>query len=312
MREMILIPESFMAPGWSSEKIMLALIDLNAGMAWLIRDKWVGASLRLQYSFDQIRVAPDQSLLDCLLRMQKSGKTRDAAVYWMRLAQKLPLQTDLSGPVHDRFLRSEPAAPIKCDALVLCAHLAAIAVSLPTASLWQGNQLTVIFNELLGDAIIEASETVSNLACCQHADELIASWQKRAYTDLTPANFWQQRAIAFPALIFGCDVPAQLANQGGNAFWTIMEKLADLNESAAEWKKTGGPAPIWKTKVTPESTQRMANAEFAASRKFRNADGHACLYEWHARFGASGRIHIRFDARTQSIEVGYIGTHLPQ
>ncbi len=311
MREMIPIPESFTTDGWSTEKVCLALTDLSAGMALLVKDKWGLASLRLQHGFDQIKITPDQSLLDYLLYMQKSGKTRDSALFWLRLAQKLPLQKDLPESVKDRFLRSEPAAPVKSDALVLCAHLAGIAISLPTAPIWLANQFTVMFNELLEDGIVESDELIDNLACCQHANDLVQRWQALALEHLTPENFWQQRTIAFPALIFGQDVQNHLTSQGGHGFWTILQKLADLNASAAAWKNAGGAAPNWKTKVTPESAERMKDAKFAASRKFKNAHGVTCLYEWHARFGASGRIHICFDATTKTVEVGYIGTHLP-
>lgn len=168
-----------------------------------------------------------------------------------------------------------------------------------------------MFNELLADEIVESSELIDNMACCQHASELVSHWQALALKHLTPENFWQQRSIAFPALIFGQDVQSHLASQGGHAFWTILQKLADLNASAAEWKNAGGAAPNWKTKVTPESAESMKNTRFVESRKFKNAHGVTCVYEWHARFGASGRIHICIDAATKTIEVGYIGTHLP-
>lgn len=55
----------------------------------------------------------------------------------------------------------------------------------------------------------------------------------------------------------------------------------------------------------------MNNPTLKASRFFRNGAGVTELYEWHARFGSSGRIHLRFDAALRSIEIGYIGSHLP-
>jgi hypothetical protein len=311
MREMILISESFAAQGWTAEKCHKALADLSSGLALLIQGKWVLPSLRLQSGFDQIHLTADQTLLDGLLRMQKVGATRDAAVFWMRLAQKLPLQKDLPDAVMDRFLRTEPAAPLKSDAMMLCVHMAAVAVSLPTAPPWLDNQFTVIFNALFEDNIEEASETVDNLACSEHADQLVRRWQTLALAHLTPENFWGQRSIAFPVLNFGQDVQRQLASQGGHGFWTILEKLAELNASAEDWKKSSGAAPNWKTKITPESTERMKNAKFEDSRKFRSADGTARVYEWHARFGSSGRIHLCFDASSKMVEIGYIGSHLP-
>lgn len=35
------------------------------------------------------------------------------------------------------------------------------------------------------------------------------------------------------------------------------------------------------------------------------------IFEWHARFGSGGRIHLRFDASIREVEIGYVGRHLP-
>ena len=47
------------------------------------------------------------------------------------------------------------------------------------------------------------------------------------------------------------------------------------------------------------------------ARRFRSSRGTRELFEWHARFGGNGRIHLRIDSTTREIEVGYIGHHLP-
>ena len=47
------------------------------------------------------------------------------------------------------------------------------------------------------------------------------------------------------------------------------------------------------------------------ARRFRSQRGQRETFEWHARFGGSGRIHLRFDAVAREVEVGYIGPKLP-
>ena len=55
----------------------------------------------------------------------------------------------------------------------------------------------------------------------------------------------------------------------------------------------------------------MSNPTLHEARRFRSGGGTRVLFEWHARFGSAARIHLRFDARTREIEIGYIGVHLP-
>jgi len=63
--------------------------------------------------------------------------------------------------------------------------------------------------------------------------------------------------------------------------------------------------------VTPESAGVMNNEGLRSHRVFRNSRGQPTLFEWHARFGSSHRIHLLFDRPTFRVEIGYIGKHLP-
>ena len=84
----------------------------------------------------------------------------------------------------------------------------------------------------------------------------------------------------------------------------------ELDESAAKWREVG-TLPPWTCKVTPESKSLMRKKKLSETRRFRSHRGTRELFEWHARFGSNGRIHLRFDASSQEIEIGYIGPHLP-
>ena len=55
----------------------------------------------------------------------------------------------------------------------------------------------------------------------------------------------------------------------------------------------------------------MNNERLREARRFKSVNGEPMLFAWHARFGRGARIHLRFDARTRQIEIGYIGVHLP-
>lgn len=98
-----------------------------------------------------------------------------------------------------------------------------------------------------------------------------------------------------------------------NAGWlpTLVNRLGELDETAAAW--VGGDAPPWRCKVTPESEslRQYKKGKLLDLRRFRAAGGERVLFEWHARFGSGARIHLRFDARARGIEIGYVGVHLP-
>ena len=63
--------------------------------------------------------------------------------------------------------------------------------------------------------------------------------------------------------------------------------------------------------MTPESSTVMKNHKLREERRFRSQTGAIELFEWHARFGSGGRIHLRFDPASREVEIGYIGNHLP-
>ncbi len=319
MREMILNDVSCVvssygvpanAPVSPDAKALEVLIDLAQGMAELVSKMAVPKMLRLQRAMESIQLTQESSLLDLLFQLQRS-KSREEARFWLSLSQKMPLLTDLPVASVDRFhaFEADPKLGAAAKVLMLCVQESAIAISFPILPEWDKDQLDVAFTELLADGSIEpSSEPIDNLARSVHVQAILARHQQQNFADLTPANFWQNRGKVFPALCFGQDIAAHIESTSGH-FWTIMRRLADLNASAAAWKS--GPAPDWKTKVSPESTQTSKNAKLLKKRKFRDTQGVTQDYEWHARYGNSGRIHLRFDAANHTVEVGYIGPHLP-
>ena len=164
---------------------------------------------------------------------------------------------------------------------------------------------------MLTDATIgQASEEIDQLTRSRHAGPICDRHRDRIRAGSGPVAYWENRGAIFPNLLFGPGVEENLKDSS-HLFHTIIRKLVDLNRSAEEWQAMGGPVPRWRTRVSPESTERMKNAHFRAARRFRSHRGTVETFEWHARYGDSGRIHLRFDPETREVEIGYIGPHLP-
>ncbi len=192
------------------------------------------------------------------------------------------------------------------EPLVLCAITDWIAVGFPSDPVWDSDRLAVSFSELLLDeSIEETSETIDNLARSVHA-RLICERHRAAFLLQSPSALWEQREKAFPNLVFGPDV-----EMPSEFFGPIVRRLTDLDKSAAEWRDVGGASPRWPCKVTPESERVRNNEKLLDARRFRSRRGTRELFEWHARLGSGVRIHLRFDADSREIEIGYIGPHLP-
>ena len=248
-----------------------------------------------------------------LQRDRYREKYREEYLFLVKLSTKAPLLYDVEWHIVDRFLEcGEQTLPAPDgEPLVLCAIADWIAVGFPSKPVWDRDRITVRFNELLLDETFkEASEEIDQLTRSVHAGPICDRHRGRLIAGSNPVALWENREAAFPHLVFGPDVENHLKDQA-HLFPTIVGKLKDLDRSARDWRDIGGPAPPWKTKVSPENTEKMRNSSFREARTFQSHRGTREIFEWHARFGRSGRIHLRFDPGSKEIEVGYIGPHLP-
>ena len=262
--------------------------------------------LRMAISVSDIRILPDCSLYDAYLKLLRHG-ARDAATFLMRLSARYPLLSEVESDVENRFRGCEATqlSLEEGEPLVLCAITDWIAVGFPSDLIWDKDQLTVYFDELLPDeSLQETSETIDHLARSKHA-RLICERHRARLLDQDPSATWERRDAVFPNLVFGPDVepPPEILS-------VTIGKLADLNRSAAEWREVGGAAPRWRCKVTRESESVRNNPTLLNERRFTSSHGTRELFEWHARMGSKFRIHLRFDAKAQEVEIGYIGPHL--
>lgn len=313
MREMVLnhaslaSPDRHTAVGW--------LKDVTVGMAMLVEDKIAERSLRMRQSLWETLCLPNWSLWDALQELKKGGTARDEVAFFYGLASKIPLLSDVDRDIADRFrgCEAEILPPEDGEPLVLCAITDGIAVGFPSASIWDRDQLTIRFIEMLPDESIgEASESIDNLTRSAHAQPICRRHRaelRHQFTDFK--SLWKNKEQAFPNLIFGPDVERQLERLNTGDLQVVVKCLVSLDESAGEWRVTGGAMPSWTRKVTPESQSVMNDSRLREERRFRAHRDTRELFEWHARFGSSGRIHLRFDPSSREVEIGYIGPHLP-
>ncbi len=312
MREMVLNHASLASPDRRASVEWLK--DVTVGMTALVDTGAAQAILRTCRSLRDTRCLANWSLRDVYEELRRDG-ARDEYLFLVRLDTKLPLLSEVNLDVANRFRGCEATALAQEDGqpLLLCAITDSIAVGFPSNPNWDSDQVTVSFDELRDDGSIEeASERIDNLTRSSHAPPICRRYSQRHLGGIQdPASLWRLKSVAFPNLVFGPDVERHLTNLPARV-QTVVNRLAELNDSAAKWRERGGDAPPWTCLVTPESGQLMANPRLREARRFRSHQGQRELFEWHARFGNSGRIHLRFDAGSREVEIGYIGIHLPR
>ncbi len=314
MREMILNHASLAPAGWRDALEFLP--DLADGIAGLVRAGTAQATLRMSRSLHETRWPDEGSLFDAFREIMRRG-ARDQSLFLMKLSEKTPLLSSLAPDIIGRFRMCEAKTLSPGDGapLVLCAVTDAIAVGFPSEPVWDRDRLPVDFLELLPDGTLgDAHEEIDNLTRSAHAGPIVGRHRerlRRQYSDA--ADLWNRRGQMFAHLAFGPDVGEHLAELNAGWLPTLVNRLAELDETAAEWVAVGGDAPPWKCKVTPESqsVRDYKKGKLLQARTFRATGGERVLFQWHARFGSGARIHLRFDASARKIEIGYVGVHLP-
>ena len=312
MREMILNHASISAPAGNHDLVVDWLRGMVASMAQIARERVARTSLRMRWSLHDTLCFPCHSLFDAYQDLRRAG-AREEYQFLIRLVTKIPLLAEVEPGIKDRFRACEERTlPLpQGEPLVLCAIADGIAVGFPSDPIWDRDRLTVSFDELLPDETIqEVSEQIDNLTRAAHARTICDRHRIRFRAVHGPGELWLNRQAAFPHLIFGPDVKKNL-ERSAKDLPTIIGKLADLEKSVEEWRSAGGPAPRWRTRVTRESRRVRDDPALLRTRRFPSQSGVQRLFEWHARYGDGGRIHLRFDAKSREVEIGYIGPHLP-
>ena len=307
MRELVLNHASLEANSRSAAVAMLK--DVISGMVALVR---CGAAGRVLWSArDDVTgtpCAPGISLFDALLDLRRTGAHEEFALF-SDLAAKARFLSDL-GAEHC-FLRCQTRdiPPDDGAPLLFCALDNSVAVSFPTHPDWDRDRIVIHFEELLPDGTFSnKSKEIDHLSRTDHAAPICLRYRESRSAEIRSGEeLWRLRREVFPNLLFGLDLEGHIANL--QHLRTVINRLSELDAAAANWND--GAAPPWTCNVTNESVSVRNNQRLRDARRFRSSSGARKFFFWHARFGNHGRIHLRFDAATREVEIGYIGPHLP-
>ena len=317
MREMVLnhasisANDSYTATEW--------LKRLAVGMALLSRNEICRLQLRMSRHMHEIECADGLTLHDLMLNLINSD-ARDEGRYLSALSAKVPLLKSVSEDLVDKFLRCQAIgldtltlSSQDSEPLVYAAITDGVAIGFPSNPVWTTDEIEVHFIKLALDEVgfVETYETIDNLTRPEHADAICERNRTNTRQFSNFDELWEYRDSAFPNLIFGPDVEGQLKDVNTSDLSAIVKKLSSIDDCAADWQTSSSAMPAWSGKVTPESDRVRNNRTLMDARRFRSHKGSREVFEWHARFGRANRIHLRFDAQTKEVEIGYIGKHLP-
>lgn len=313
MRELILSDASVALVDIDRDQLCAFICDAIQGVAKLISKAAVDRSLRLRKQLHEVACYPDLNLLDLLFLMQRDPYRRDHAVFVLRLAQKFPLLEGMSFEDIGRFHGCEAVGPLAEDtSAMLCALTGNVLLSVPASSDWDTDLVAVEFLELdqEGEPLL-SEESADNISRSAHAELILGRHFAARLDFVKQATLWQERVNLYPNLEFCPGVEDCIRALQPSFVLTVARRLAELDSSASEWKRNGGSMPRWHCKVTPESDTTMQDERLRRFRVFTSVDGEPKVFEWHARYGSAGRIHLRFEPHSCSVEIGYIGEHLP-
>ena len=320
MRQFVLNHASLVAERQAD--VVPLLRDVVGGMTMLLNKNVANPILRMYSENPQIQCPASLSLND-LIWSDALKKERDLRYFLIGVISKTSLLDNLEENYKDRFIgceylsssssvgRSISLTPDEGAPLVLCAVTDWIATGFATND-WDCEQIVVHFSELQDDSSIEnVSELVDNLTRDSHASFIIRTHYSKIQSALSKDTFWDSKYSAFPSLKFGHDVKKHISNLQVRDLSPLIKKLASLDQSCEQWKNEDLDFPKFNCKVSKESESVRNSPNLYNLRVFASSDGSQKFFEWHARFGSSGRIHFRILEDIKNIEIGYVGPHLP-
>lgn len=269
-----------------------------------------GANLTAVDSFDLygMRLAADYDLVGWL---DDRAVDRDLRNFFLAISAKLD-DLDTGEAVKDRFYLSEFHVEDRdAPGLGLAFLLGTAAVSLPSEERWRRVRIRLRYTWLENDGTERRRDVVAiNVAEEARVDSAIDEMSNQAREALTasPALLADRKETCFPHLSFGLDVDDQLVLVPVDMLHRIVAKLIVLDDAVRGWRRDAAESPALP-KIHSESGPTMQR--YGDRRVFRSAGGANETFKLHAMVGDRHRIHLRIDRHDRSVEIGYIGEHLP-
>ena len=257
MREMVLNHTSVTAPDQHTSVDWLK--DIAAGMAELVLRGVVSKTLRTTQAIENIPILriSDWHLSDARQELQKQ-RTWEEYLFLMELVTKVPLILDIDKDIAGRFrgcqaktLPAEDGEP-----LIMCAITDWVAVGFPSEPVWDNDEVTVIFEELISDGndvvIEEASEIIDNLTRSTHARPIFERHRQAFHPFPNSESLWNAREGAFVNLVFAPEVKHRLDSLNyiawtkvANALYQMesgnLSNVKGVSEGVSEFRIRFGP-----------------------------------------------------------------------
>ena len=318
MRQFVLNHASLV--GKSQADVVPLLRDVVDGMTMLVSKNVARPILSAYTENPQIRCPDPMSLNDFIWSDALEIEFR---IFLSGVISKISLLDNLEENYKDRFIGCEYLSSSSSEGksisltsdegapLVLCAVTDWIATGFATND-WDCEQIVVHFNELMDDGSTKkVSEKIENLTRPHHAKLIYKSHYTQLQQQLSKESFGEYKNLAFPCLMFGQNVDKYIIDIQVQEFSTVVKKLKLLDEICEEWRMGSDSFPEFPRDFSQESESVRNDPKLYKKRTFVSSDGTSEIFEWHARFGSSGRIHFRILEDKKKIEIGYIGPHLP-
>ncbi|MHC1999936.1 hypothetical protein ACYQR9_05770 [Methylobacterium sp. CM6241] len=152
--------------------------------------------------------------------------------------------------------------------------------------------------------------TFDHASCVGHVDAISQRVRRAAQATVTRRNFLAYRQTAFPSLIWGEEVDDQITVFPSEYLGLAFSRLANLDDMARRWSLSGDAEPdSGVMELCLESKITMDN--YGDNRRFRSASGVMRTYETHVWIDRGNRVHVFLDKTNRTVEVGYVGKHLP-
>ena len=238
----------------------------------------------------------------------------DMADYFFSLQRMIPADAGFTGEQIDAILCADEPLPLTgfeesygcARAAGMDAAICAISQSV-LASLPRGEFAGF---DRIGFQSGSVPFTFDHVALPEHGTAISARQSASLRRGVNRRNFWDRKDEVYGNLIFGRDVRHQVDHFAPNLFKLALARLDELNRRTAIWQANAdGLFPDGICQIRPESKATMD--AYGDSRRFRKHENGTAIFEEHVWIDRSSRIHLIRDLNARTMEIGYIGSHLP-
>jgi hypothetical protein len=204
----------------------------------------------------------------------------------------------------------------RCDALGIALSWDGIALSLPSAEIWESTQIPIsqhLYDEALSDYVL-IRHRVRHAALPEHVDVVVDLWRHSATKKINAVgDLLRHWSLLFPRLDLCVEredktLPA-LAQK--DTFDSVMVRLYLLDRACDRWARDGIGVPEYGFNARPESRETMANKRLARQRRATCPRRGEAEFVLHCDVQPGGfRMYWLENSEDQRCCIGYIGPHL--